>query len=499
MFWRWYRKRLMTLGVSAALVSGCHSMERSAPTPAKQPTRLDSGSAPRTEEKPSYIRQASASEAEPASVAPESTIDLGVALRLAGVENPTINLAREVVQEALADQLAARALLIPSVNVGGNFRLHRGALLAAQGSVRNVDLQSIYLGAGSGIIGGGMPVMPGVRLFAHLGDAVYEPLAARQQVSVRQGESSAVQNALLLDVATAYLGLVGAEIRLDILRRGEADLGEVVRLTTAHANAGQGRQADANRTRANYELLGSDILRAQEEIAVANARLCRLLNLDPSVRLRTPGGSVQPIRLISEDADAEGLISEALRARPELFARSAAISQAQTRVKQERVRPWLPTVSVGYSYGGFGGGSNLADSEFGPLASRSEFDVVALWTFQNLGVGNQARVRTATVNVGTAIVSYDLTTNQIRREVLDALAEARAAVVQMKTMESSLAAAEEGFKLEMSRIQAGQGLPIEVVDSFRQLLEARQELLRAVIGFNIAQFRLFVAVGKTPN
>ena len=35
--------------------------------------------------------------------------------------------------------------------------------------------------------------------------------------------------------------------------------------------------------------------------------------------------------------------------------------------------------------------------------------------------------------------------------------------------------------------------------SRRQLLDARLELLRAVVGFDTAQFRLFVAGGSTPS
>lgn len=499
--------RLATVGTGAAFLVGCHSVEPPAPLqpPVKHVAAMYPGipasSSNEMVSPPSGVQPIGGSGIQHAigeGGSPEATIDLDVALRLAGVENPTINLAREVVREALAEQLAARALLLPSVNIGGNFRQHRGALLAAPGYIRDVNLQSLYLGAGSGVIGTGTPAVPGVRLFAHLGDAAYAPLAARQRVSVRQGESQAVQNAMLLEVATGYLRLIGAEVRLEILRRGEADLGEIVRLTAANAKTGQGRHADANRTEANLDLVRSDVQGAVEEIAVANARLCRLLNLDPSNRLRTPGGSVQPLRLIAEDSEAEGLVTEALRSRPEIFARSASIAEAQTRVRQERARPWLPTLSVGYSYGGFGGGSNLAPSEFSPLHGRSELDVLAVWSFQNLGVGNQARVRAARSGVGTAIAGYDLIANQIRREVAEALADARAAATQIKIVESSLAAAEEGFKLEMQRIKEGQGRPIEVVDSFRQLLESRQEMLRAVIAFDIAQFRLFVAVGSNP-
>ncbi len=430
---------------------------------------------------------------------PESTLDLGVALRLAGVENPTINLAREVVREALADQLEARSLLLPSLSAGTNLRLHRGAFLSASGLVRTVDLQSLYLGFGAGASGAGTVIVPGVRLFAHLGDAVYEPLAARQRVTARRSESQAVQNAILLDVAAGYLELVGAESRVDVLRRGEAELAEVFRLTTVYAKAGLYRQSDAKRVETNLELLRRDLQRAEEDVAVASARLCRLLNLDPSVRLRTPGGSVQPIRLIPEGAEAEPLLAEALRSRPEVFARAAAISEAQTRVRQEQVRPWLPTVSVGYSYGGMGGGSNQAKSDFSPLRGRSDFDVLAVWTVQNLGFGNRARVRSADANLGTTIAGYDIVTNQIRREVTESLTDARAAAVQIKTAEAALVTAEEGFKLESERIkQPPLGRPIEIIDSFRQLLESRQELLRAVVTFNIAQFRLFVAVGSNP-
>jgi hypothetical protein len=44
----------------------------------------------------------------------------------------------------------------------------------------------------------------------------------------------------------------------------------------------------------------------------------------------------------------------------------------------------------------------------------------------------------------------------------------------------------------------GVGRPIETLDSFNQLLDARQELVRAVVAFDIAQFRLFVAAGSNP-
>ena len=429
----------------------------------------------------------------------EAPIDLGVALRLAGVENPTINLAREAIREAQAEQTAARVLLLPTVNVGGNFNLHRGNLQSGAGSILDVNRQSLYLGAGSQAVGSGTVAFPGVRLFAHLGDAAYEPLAARQRVSVRRADAHAVQNDILLDVATAYLELIGAEERVRLLKQSESDLGEVVRLTAAYAKAGQGRSADANRAAANAQLLAKETQVAEEELAVAAARLGRLLNLDPAVRLRTPAGAVPSIRLVPAEVEVQSLVETALQNRPEVYARSAGIGLAQVRRRQEAVRPFLPVVSVGFSGGAFGGGSNRTPSDFGPLTGRTDFDVLAVWNVESLGFGNRARVRRANSEVAQAVAAFDLATAAVGREVAEAHAQVQAAARQIETTTATLAVAEDGFRLESERIKQAQGRPLEVLDSFRQLLDARLELLRAVVGFDTAQFRLFVAVGSTPS
>ena len=157
-------------------------------------------------------------------------------------------------------------------------------------------------------------------------------------------------------------------------------------------------------------------------------------------------GTVEPIHLIAEDTDLETLIALAVQARPELGAGSATIQVAQTQVRQERVRPWLPLLVAGYSSGLFGGGSNQVATEFGPLSSRSDAVVMAVWNVQNLGFGNYARVRRANAAVG-AIADYEIALNQIRKEVGEAHAATQTAASQMALAKAALMTAEEGFRL----------------------------------------------------
>ncbi|MFO0803385.1 MAG: TolC family protein [Gemmataceae bacterium] len=486
---------------AAAFVTGCQSSE---PVPLA-PGHTAGLSYPGLKRAPDampaggVVQQAGSVEPrrdEPAGSA-EEPIDLAAALRLAGVDNPAINLARERVRESLADQLAARSVILPHLAVGGNFRAHNGPLQTSGSTIADVKLQSLDVGFGTGAIGGGTATIPGVRLFAHLGDAAYEPLAAKQRLAARTGESAAVQNQVLLEVAIAYFDLIAAEARFEILKASEAELAAVAKVAKDFADAGQGIRADANRAAVNRDLVARQLAQAEGMRAAASARLARLLNLDPAVRLRTPGGPVEWVRLIDEDADVESLIATATENRPEVAVQSAVIQAARTRVKQEKARPFLPVLSVGFSAGGMSGGRGADD--YSAMRARTDFDAFAVWNMQNLGFGNRARVRTADAAVGQAVALYEGTVNRIRREVATAQADAQAASRQITFARSALAAAEDGYKLEGERIRQGQGRPIETLDSFRQLLDARLEFLRSIVAFNAAQFRLFAALGNTPH
>ena len=331
----------------------------------------------------------------PAIPAPSGvrSICLPDVLALAGVENPVILLAEQAVQSSLALQMQARVLLLPNLNVGGDFNNHTGPLQTSAGYIRSVDRQSAYLGLGAEAVGGGTVAYPGVWLFAPLGNAYFEPKVASLVVAQRSFEAVATRHNVLLDVAVRYLRLLGAEGRLAVVRQTQADFAEVVRLTQANVDVGL---AHPSRCRAGADrcpAAGERRAAVQEEVAVAAADLARLLNLDPSTRLQIAKDPILVVQLIDSHQPLAELLEVARSRRPEMQAVAAEIAAAAARVTQEKTRPFLPTLSVGYSEGGFGGGSNLTSPAFNNLHPRGDFDAMAWWTFQNLGFGNAALVK----------------------------------------------------------------------------------------------------------
>ena len=158
----------------------------------------------------------------------------------------------------------------------------------------------------------------------------------------------------------------------------------------------------------------------------------------------------------------------------------------------------LPTLWVGLSGAAFGGGSNLVPPLLGNFRGRTDVDVRAYWTLRNLGLGHTTMIRRRRAERSEAVAARSLAINTVRDEVAGALADARAERDRIAIAREELASAERGFRRDYQLIRQAIDRPIEVLDSLDQLRESREELIDAVVSYNQAQFRLFVALGSPP-
>ncbi|HVA46635.1 MAG TPA: TolC family protein [Pirellulales bacterium] len=428
----------------------------------------------------------------------EFLIDLPTTLRLIMSANPTVAEARELVRETLALHTKARAMLIPSLNAGLMYHNHQGNFQASDGQIKDNYTSSLYFGGGTRAVAAESPAIPMVRIFSHLGDAIYEPLAVRQQVFTRQYDSRATANTLLLEGVIRYFELLAAEARMEAIKQSQRELAEIVRITTHYAVTGIGRQSDADRAEAEAYLMHTDVQRAEERVGLASARLAALLSLDTATRLKTTQGPIPGLEIVDPNVDLPQLLRTAERRRPELAAGSASINHARTRVRQEQTRPLFPLVMLGYSSASYGGGGVLFPPQLSTFGGRQDFDVMALWTLQNMGVGNVATVAERRAQLNQAVAERTRTLNDIRQEVVAAYALVQGERTQIAITQRQTADSEQGFREELERLMGADALPIEVLNSIKQLAMSRQELVEAVTGYNKAQFRLYVAIGFSP-
>jgi outer membrane protein TolC len=429
---------------------------------------------------------------------PPRPIDLPSALRLADNQNPVIGEARVLILGALAQRTAARALLLPYLNAGANYHDHTGPVQRSTGTILKLTDQSFYFGGGAGAVGTGTPVIPMVSILTPLTDAIYEPLAAQQRVIGARFNASDTANKVLLEVASLYIDLIGAENVLRVRREIAAESDRLAERVAAFAATGQGRASDADRADADRRFYQADIQRAEERVAVASALLAERLNLDPSNRLEPIVGPLEPVILIDPETPTESLLQAALARRPDLASREALVAEARYQVKKEQSRPLLPTIWLGFSAGDFGGGSNLIPPALGHFSTRNDFDVRAYWTVLNLGAGNVSLIRQRKARENQAIADRVRVLNEVRQQVASARAESLAQRFRIEVARGAVRTATEGYEQDTARLRETLARPIEVLDNLRLLSDARVALIDAITLANKAQFALFVSLGAPP-
>jgi outer membrane protein TolC len=426
-------------------------------------------------------------------------------LQLAGVRPIDVQLASQRIQVAAAALERANVLWLPTILLGIDYYRHDGQIQSVEGNVFGTSKSSFQLGAAP------------IAVFA-ITDALFAPLAERQVVRARQASLQTARNDSLLAVAEAYFNVQQARGELagaiDAARR----TGDLVRRTEGLAARGEGILADVDVVRARTEFARRDqaLDTARERWRVASAELVRVLRLDPSALVQPLEAPHLRVTLVALDKSVDDLIPIALTYRPELATQQALVQATLVRLRQERLRPLIPSILLrgastnpaGTLAGGyFGGGLNDSLGNFG---ARSDFDIQVLWELQNLGFGNRALVDLRRAENRLSVLDLFRLQDQVAAEVAQAYAQAQSAASRLGKAENELKdALESGNKNfaglgETKTVNSPAGgkvillviRPQEVVAAIQALVLAYNDYYGAVADYNRAQFRLYRALGE---
>lgn len=422
-------------------------------------------------------------------------INLSTALALSGANPLDIQIASERLRAASAALDRAKVMWLPNVGVGLDYFRHDGQIQDVVGNVFTTSKSSFLVGGGP------------TAVFS-VGEAFYAPLAARQVLRAREADVQAARNDTTLQVAESYFAVQQArgEVAgsLDALRRADElvqktgklvpELVPAVEVSRAKAEAARRRQA--------FEA-------ASERWQVASADLTRVLRLEPGTLVEPAEEPSLVVELIDPTVASDDLIPIALTHRPELAANQALIQAALVRVRQEKVRPLVPTVALrgvgsqvpGLAGGYFGGGVNDNLSNFG---GRFSFDLQAVWEVQNLGFGNRAAVREREAEQRQALLQLLRTQDLVTAEVVQAHARVRRSAARLRAAEDGVVNAAETAEKNLQGLVPGKRVgdqltlvfrPQEAVAAVAALDQAYLDFYAAVGDHNRAQFQLYRALG----
>jgi outer membrane protein TolC len=425
-------------------------------------------------------------------------INLPAALRLAGARPLVISAAQASVAAAVAELERARALWLPSVYAGVGYYRHDGATQGQSGTFYINSKDQFLAGVGLKAIVSGT-------------DALFGPLAARQVLSARQSDVRLAQNEALFSVAQAYFNVQRARGQLagaqDVVNKGIA-LAEKVK----GLKLGLVAPADVHRARALLADLEETVAVEREAWRTASADLTQVLRLDPVATVVPLEPPYVRVMIIPPQTPVDALIPIGLTNRPELASQQALVRAALVRIRQERLRPLVPSLilegSPGpsgpgdyFMYGIFASGAHGAGD---PTVAREDVSVGLVWGLENLGFGNRALVRSRRAEQQQLLVELFRIQDQVAADVARAHAQLVSAATRISKAEKGLAEAQAAYangikdlgeviQLGDAKVQLSRTL--DVISSIQALAREYVVYFGSVNDFNTAQFRLYRALG----
>ena len=425
-------------------------------------------------------------------------INFASAMQLSDARPLIIDAARAAELVAAAQLQRANVLWLPNIYAGIDYYRHDGQYPLPTNPGHVVNSRQAFTAG------------PGLSAIFATTDAIYEPLSARQILKARQYEIQAAKNDALMEVAVAYFNVQQSRGRLagaiDTVTKGK----ELVRKTEV-LSKGLAAPVEIDRSRTLLAELEENAVQARNDWKVASAELARLLRLNPMAQVVPVEPPHLALMLISPSQPVDGLISLGLTSRPELSSNQALVQATIVKLKQEKMRPFIPSLLLQGNSGANGnsapllGGATSAGVN-GQFTGGSRFDMNAavLWELKNFGLGNRALIKDREGHRQQALVDLFMIQDRVAAEVAQSQSQLSSASDRISFADAGLKNAlisyDGNLKGMSETTRFGDVLmlvnrPQEVVAALQQLDNAYRNYFKSVQDYNRSQFKLFRSVG----
>jgi outer membrane protein TolC len=407
-------------------------------------------------------------------------IDLPTVLRLAHARNFDIQIARERLAEAQANQEGAIWQALPWISPGIAYRNHQNLIQDVAGNIIEVHKQSYALG-------------PTSNLQLDIGDTLYKNLVARQLTKAARYAVAAQTQDSVFTAVQDYFDLLRAHELINIAREA-VDISQRYQNETHTAvEAGIAFKGDELRVQVQTERDNLVLLQAQQNERAAAVLLAEVLHLNPAVNLVATNRDMAPLSIVRKPHDLGVLISQALITRPELGQTNALVGSAKFAKQGAAFGPLLPTVAGQAFTGNFGGNAVNVPTRSG---SSEDYGVSLGWRVGPGGLFDVPRIKASDARFRAAELTGDKTRDNVIGEVVDAQTRVVSLRDQIDQAGRALDAAAETLKLTEERKEFAVGNVLEAIQAEQDLTRARTDYANAVVDYNKAQYALTRAVGQ---
>lgn len=392
------------------------------------------------------------------------------ALNRALIVNNTVERSRAEVGLAEANRKLLLSNVLPRINVSGaGTRNSTSVSFGNPGEERTILAQNDW----NYRIVLSQPVFAGRRELRAYSQA---KLAV---VNAREAELG-TEDAVLLRVASNYLGVVNADARIAIEQRN-IDIAEQQRKQAqAFYEAGETTRVDVLRAETALKAAQRELTFAKQGHENAVSRLRADLDLDTDI------DAIPPARMLEPLPNEATLVGRAQSDRPDVILAANNLRIAQLEIQKQRGF-WLPTVT-------FDGGFIQQKAQF--PASKYAYGALR-FNIPVLQSGEvEARVAAAKERELQARLDLDTAKTTAREDVRTAAADLRSVEKTLVLAQEQLGAAEAEYAQVAELYRAQEVTSLDVASAEASLADARRAVAEDTLNRDLAELRVWYASGS---
>ena len=312
-----------------------------------------------------------------------------------------------------------------------------------------------------------------------------EMSAARANQSAAEASFVDARFQQALTTTSQFLDALAAQqlvrVRETSVRRAE----EQLKTSIAKLRAGSATRSDSLRSRVTLGNAQLDLIRAQTDLATAEAGLARLIGESGRIRAMDDSAFYRVIEM----PDTAALRAEAEERSPRIQSASAAADAARAGLKASRSEYW-PSLALTANTAWNASRSNDYD-----LLNQRQLSLGLRWSIFD-GFARELAVaeRAASLDVADATAADER--RAVGAELTARLAELAAARTQIEITGTSVVAAEEDLRVQQERYRLGASTIVDVLTSQEALNQAEVDVVVARFDYLRAKASLEALIGR---
>ena len=409
----------------------------------------------------------------------ERTVALPDAIRLSERVQPLVVRARGDIETASAQRRSAWGSYLPALSASSS-----ASAFASEGASRVDPVTGQILSGNSSNRSFSTSLSASVDLFTGFRRGA-EMSAARAGQSAAEASFVDARFQQALTTTNQFLDALAAQqlvrVRGTSVRRAE----EQLKTSIAKLQAGSATRSDSLRSRVTLGNAQLDLIRAQTDLATAEAGLARLIGETGRVKALDDSAFYRVIDM----PDTAALRVEAEAKSPRIQSATAAADAARAGLKASRAAYW-PSLALSANTAWNASRSNDYD-----LLNQRQLSLGLRWNLFD-GFSRELAVaeRSASLEVADATAADEQ--RAVAAELTARLAELAASQSQIDITRTSVMAAEEDLRVQQERYRLGASTIVEVLTSQEALNQAEVDVVVARFEYLRAKASLEALIGR---